>query len=149
VLDAATSEDIIRLILTQIIVEHARLPNSVLPLDVLRPMVVAPGRETRKSDLKYVKTAFEMYQTVLQAMTPGLNPFDFMNRPQQPRATSGEGTPDFESGGTETAGHSPADSDSGEVAEFRRRLEELEALVSKSKIRSRRRRSPSGRRRRP
>lgn len=147
VLDAATGEDLTRLILTQIIVEHAKLPNSVFPLDVLRQMVVASGRATQESAMKYVKAAFEMYQTALQAMAPGLNPFDFMNRPSQARAPSVGGAPDSESVGTETSDHSPADSEGGEVAELRRRLEELEALVSKSKTRSRPRKSPPGRRR--
>jgi polyhydroxyalkanoate synthesis repressor PhaR len=148
VLDAATGEDITRLILTQIIVEHAKSPNSVFPLDALRQMVVASGRATQESALKYAKAAFEMYQTALQAMAPGLTPFDFMSRPTQTRATAEESPPDSESGGTEASSHSSAVPEGGEVAELRRRLEELEALVSKSKSRSRPRKSPPPRRRR-
>jgi len=147
VLDAATGEDITRLILTQIIVEHAKSPNSVFPLDALRQMVVASGRATQESALKYAKAAFEMYQTALQAMAPGLNPFDFMNRPAQTHATAVESPPDSKSGGTEAPSHSPAVSEGDEVAELRGRLEELEARVSKSKSRSRPRKRPPGRRR--
>ncbi len=148
VLDAATGEDITRLILTQIIVEHAKSPNSVFPLDVLRQMVVASGRATQESAVKYIKAVFEMYQTALQAMAPGLTPFDFMSRPARARATAVEGAPDSESRGVETSSPSPAVPEGSEVAELRRRLEELEALVSKSKTRSKPGKRPPSRRRR-
>lgn len=150
VLDAASGEDITRLILTQIIVEHAKSPDSVFPLDVLRQMVVASGRATQESALKYIKAAFEMYQTAFQAMAPGLNPFDFMKVPREPRAVPVEAAPDSESAGPETpraqAGPTP---DSVEVAELRQRLEDLEALLSKPKSRPRpRNRQQNSRRKR-
>jgi polyhydroxyalkanoate synthesis repressor PhaR len=137
VLDAATGEDLTRLILTQIVAEHAKSPNSVFPLDVLRQMVVASGRATQESALKYIKAAFEMYQSAVQAMAPGLKPFDFMNLPREPRAVPAERAPDSESPGTETASaQSRPSPDSAELSELRRRLEELEALVSKPNSRS-------------
>ena len=42
--DATTNEDITRLILTQIIVEDAKAPNSTFPVDLLRQMVITSGR---------------------------------------------------------------------------------------------------------
>ncbi|HXJ93094.1 MAG TPA: polyhydroxyalkanoate synthesis regulator DNA-binding domain-containing protein [Terriglobia bacterium] len=147
VLDAATGEDITRLILTQIIVEHAKSPNSVFPLDVLRQMVVASGRATQESAVKYIKAAFEMYQTALQAMAPGVNPFDFMSRPREPNAAPFEESRGSESAAPQAPPDESGQAPAGEVAELRRRLEELEAQVSKSKNRSRARKSPSGRRR--
>ena len=43
VVDAATGEDLTRLILAQIVLEDAKTPDSVFPLDVLRQMIVASG----------------------------------------------------------------------------------------------------------
>jgi polyhydroxyalkanoate synthesis repressor PhaR len=147
VLDAATGEDITRLILTQIIVEHAKSPDSVFPLDVLRQMVVASGRATQESALKYIKAAFEMYQAAFQAVAPGLSPFDFMKRPQEPREAPVESARDSGSAGPETQSDQARPvPDGAEVAELRRRLEELEALVSKPKTRSRPRKSTLPRR---
>ena len=48
VVDAATGEDLTRLVLTQIIVEDAKTPNSNFPLDVLRRWLwprAAPARK--------------------------------------------------------------------------------------------------------
>jgi polyhydroxyalkanoate synthesis repressor PhaR len=145
VLDAVTGEDLTRLILTQIIVEHAKAPDSVFPLEVLRQMVVASGRATQESALKYIKAAFDMYQAAFQAMPAGLNPFEFINPPWDRPASPRGQAPDSASGAASTAPpQSPPAPDSAEVAELRRRLEELEAQVSKSK--PKRRKPPSSRR---
>ena len=82
VVDAATGEDLTRLILTQIIVEHAKAPDSAFPIDVLRQMVVAGGRVTQEGALNYMKAVFDMYQNAYRVMTPPLAPFDFMRAPQ-------------------------------------------------------------------
>ena len=78
VVDAVSGEDITRLILTQIIVEDAKAPDSTFPLDLLRQMVVASGRATQENSLKYMKAMLDLYQNAYQAMTPPLNPFEFM-----------------------------------------------------------------------
>src|SRR5580692_4397114 len=78
VVDAATGEDITRLILTQIIVEDAKAPDSNFPIDVLRQMVIASGRASQESALKYMKTMLDIYQNTYRVMAPPLNPFDFM-----------------------------------------------------------------------
>src|ERR1700739_2250774 len=84
--DAATGEDITRLILTQIIVEGAKTPDSGFPLDILRDMVIASGRASQESALRYTKAMLDLYQSTYRAMVPAMNPFDFMQG-------SGETTP--------------------------------------------------------
>src|ERR1035438_8377439 len=68
VMDAASGEDITRLILTQIIVEDAKTPESKFPLDLLRQMVVASGRASQEGALKYMKAIADMYQSTYRAM---------------------------------------------------------------------------------
>jgi len=121
VLDAATGEDLTRLILTQIIVEDAKGPDSSLPLDILREMVVASGKATQESTLKYMKALLDMYQNAYRALAPPLSPFDFMQGRSIPQpAASGAtyGAP-FAGGGA------------GREQELQQRVEELEALVAK------------------
>src|SRR5580692_4787672 len=62
VVDSTTGEDITRLILTQIIVEDAKAPDSSFPLDVLRQMVIASGKAGQESTLKYMKAMLDFYQ---------------------------------------------------------------------------------------
>ena len=81
VVDAATGEDLTRLVLTQIIVEDAKAPDSVFPVDVLRQMVVASGRATQEGALNYMKAVVDIYQNAYRAITPPLAPFDFMRAP--------------------------------------------------------------------
>ncbi|HZQ25637.1 MAG TPA: polyhydroxyalkanoate synthesis regulator DNA-binding domain-containing protein [Terriglobales bacterium] len=125
VMDAATGEDLTRLVLTQIIVEHAKEPNSAFPLDVLRQMVVASGKVTQESTLKYMKAVFDMYQNAFRAMSPAVTPFDFFTR-----ARSGA------SAGTTVSAdipptYSSAPDKPADVDELKRRIEELETMVSR------------------
>jgi polyhydroxyalkanoate synthesis repressor PhaR len=115
VLDAATGEDLTRLVLTQIIVDDAKEPDSTFPLDVLRQMVVASGRATQENTLKYMKAVVDMYQNAYRAFTPVVSPFEFMNTRSSRGAPASEG----ESAST------------GQEQELRKRVEELEALVGK------------------
>jgi polyhydroxyalkanoate synthesis repressor PhaR len=115
VLDAATGEDLTRLVLTQIIVDEAKEPDSSFPLDILRQMVVASGKATQENTLKYMKAVADMYQNAYRAFTPVVSPFEFM-RPGVPAKAPV----------SETA-VSPA----GDAHELRQRVEELEALVAK------------------
>lgn len=131
VLDAATGEDLTRLVLTQIIVEHAKGPESTFPLDVLRQMVMASGKATQENTLKYMRALVEMYQSAFRAMSPALNPFDFM------RPLSGTPSPPPEPASQEThpdVSQRPDEKpEPPEVEELRQRLEELEGLVSRFK----------------
>lgn len=132
VVDATTNEDITRLILTQIIVEDAKAPNSTFPLDLLRQMVITSGRASQESALKYMKTMLEMYQSTYRAMVPPLNPFDFMQNLRTERDVAGQGpspaaTNATTGGSRRTKG---ARKDSEEVNDLKRRIAELERLVS-------------------
>ena len=62
VVDAATGDDITRLILAQIVLDDAKTPDSVFPLDVLRQMIVASGKATQDNALRYMKAMMEIYQ---------------------------------------------------------------------------------------
>jgi polyhydroxyalkanoate synthesis repressor PhaR len=121
VVDAATGEDLTRLVLTQIIVEHAKEPDSAFPLDILRQMVAACGKATQENTLKYTKAVLDMYQSAYRAMTPPLNPFQFIPAPTGPTAPP---TP------TESAGRTVrVKKDDNDVDELKQRIEELESLV--------------------
>lgn len=80
VVDAATGEDLTRLVMTQIIVESAKAPDSGFPLDMLRQMVIASGEASREGLRGYMKTMFDMYQNAYRTFTPGIGPFDFGER---------------------------------------------------------------------
>ena len=126
VVDAATGEDLTRQVLTQIIADYAKTPNSAFPLDVLRQMVVATGKATHENTLQYMKAMLDMYQSTFRAMTPSMNPFEFMTPASPANAESARGR----NRETEFAGV-PRKKDSSEVDELKQRVEELEALVSR------------------
>ena len=74
VVDVVTGKDITRLILTQIIIEDARTPDSTFPVDVLRQMIAASGRASQESALRYMKAMLDMYQDTYRAIPPAVNP---------------------------------------------------------------------------
>lgn len=128
VVDAATGEDITRLILTQIIVEDAKAPDSNFPLDVLRQMVIASGRVSQESALKYMKTMLDMYQSTYRAIAPPLNPFEFIQRAD---ATSGGVSDSRPVAPDAEASTRPAkNGEARKVDELNQRVAELETLVS-------------------
>src|SRR5208337_3404511 len=92
VVDASSGEDITRLVLTQIIVEDAKTPESSFPLDLLRQMVVASGRASKESALQYVKAMLDIYHSAYRAIPNPLNPFDFIQnvRAAQDKQEDGE-----------------------------------------------------------
>ena len=127
VVDATTGEDITRLILTQIIVEDAKTPDSNFPLDVLRQMVIASGKASQESALQYMKTMLEISQNAYRVMAPPFNPFGF-NTGSDTAPADGQVTSPASAGG-----HSPDQAknrNSAEVEELKRRLAELETVVS-------------------
>lgn len=129
VVDAATGEDITRLILTQIIVEDAKAPDSNFPLDILRQMVVASGRASQESALKYMKTMLDIYQSTYRVMAPPLNPLEFIQR----RDPVTGGVPQTPASAPPSESHTPGAKNpkGGEVDELKQRVAELESLVSK------------------
>ncbi len=131
VIDAGSGEDITRLILTQIIVEDAKAPESSFPLDLLRQMVIASGRVSQEGALNYMKAMLDLYQNTYRVMAPQLNPFEFMQnlRPDRDKTENGKSSaaaPEPSEGGDKSG--RPADTE--EVKELKRRLAELEKLVS-------------------
>jgi polyhydroxyalkanoate synthesis repressor PhaR len=146
VLDAATGEDLTRFVLTQIVVESAKAPDSAFPLDMLRQMVITSGQASREGLLGYMKAMVDMYQNTYRAFTPGLSPFDFVRPKPNPAAAD---SPPRESN-TTTPAAVPASDPQPSVDELRRRVEELERLIPQStgsaKPVAKRKRSPGNKR---
>jgi polyhydroxyalkanoate synthesis repressor PhaR len=119
VLDAATGEDLTRLVLTQIIVEDAKGRDSTFPLDILRQMVVASGKATKENTLQYMKSVLGMYQNAFRALSPVVNPLEFLHaQAHTPGEDTGEATP-------------PQESEARRASELQQRVEELEAMMAK------------------
>jgi polyhydroxyalkanoate synthesis repressor PhaR len=146
VVDAATGEDLTRLVLTQIIVEQAKTPESAFPLDILRQMVVASSRATQESTLKYLKTVVDMYQNAYRAMTPPLGPFEYMQSPSRPTPAVHSPAPDAAEEARDSRTPRGSGSAEGEVHELKRRVAELESLVSGRRTRKPRKRKAASRR---
>lgn len=125
VVDAASGEDITRVILTQIIAEGAKTPDSSFPLDILRQMVVASGRAGQESALRYTKAMLDLYQSTYRAMAPALNPFEFVQTPGGAMPANEEPTKNADSRTARGNGRDP-----GEVDALKERVAELEKLVS-------------------
>ncbi len=129
VVDANTGEDITRLILTQIIVEDAKGPDSIFPLDVLRQMVIASGRASQESALQYMKAVLDISQSSYRAMVPPFNPFEFI---QQKDSTPARGpVPPQDAKAGESSAQQDKKPEALEVDELKHRLAELETLVSR------------------
>ena len=140
VLDAASGEDLTRVVLTQIIAENAKGANSAFPIDVLRQMVIATGKATQESTLKYMQAVLDMYQNAFRAMAPAVTPFDFMRNTGVGRAAEPVATPR-----TARSRQSPPPGEApSEVDDLKQRVRELEALVSNlaGKRRSRKKAGP-------
>ncbi len=126
VVDAATGEDLTRLVLTQIVVQHAKEPESAFPLDILRQMVVATGRATQETTLKYLKTVLDMYQNAYQTMAPAANPLEFVQAAALPHAPLVPWVPQL----ARTDRTAQKNDESDEVGELKRRVEELTSMVT-------------------
>lgn len=127
VVDSVSGEDITRVILTQIIAEGAKTPNSSFPLDILRQMVIASGRASQESAVRYMKAMLDLYQTTYRAMAPALNPFDFMQNPLAGATAPGTAPPVTEppaSGNPENAGTADG------LSELKDRIAGLERAIS-------------------
>ena len=68
VLDAQTGEDLTRVTLTQIIMEDAKQQPTGLPVELLRQLIVSSDRMGREFIMWYLKSAFDTYQTVQDAV---------------------------------------------------------------------------------
>jgi len=136
VVDAANGEDLTRLILAQIVLEDAKTPDSVFPLDVLRQMIVASGRATQENTLRYMKAMMDMYQNALRALPTPMNPFELMQtRWPQPGVQTGHSqSVNGSSGSLQQDGRqvrSETGAQAADVDELKRRIGELESMLSK------------------
>jgi polyhydroxyalkanoate synthesis repressor PhaR len=129
VIDAATGEDLTRLVLTQIIVESAKVPDSPFPVDMLRQMIIASGRLSQEGLRSYMKAAFDLYQNTYRAFAQGLSPFAAVQQlnPEPTAGSSGRGSMPEEKSAPPRGAYPNAP-----VEDLRRRIEELELLVAKS-----------------
>jgi len=143
VIDATSGEDITRLILAQIVLDDVKTPDSVFPLDVLRQMVVASGKATQENALRYMKMMMEMYQEAYRALPTPLNPFGLMPA-MWPQSTAKD-QPASTTSPASGAGHGAGATEGFEVEELRRRVEELEAALSRNKTAAKSRKTKSRR----
>lgn len=116
VLDAATGDDLTRLVLTQIIMEQAKTPGSAFPLDILRQMVAATNRASQETAVSYMKAMLDLYQNAYRSMPSPLNPFGLVPAPP-PR-------------GPEPEPSAQPNHTASEASELRRRVEELESRMA-------------------
>ena len=68
VVDAKTGRDLTRVTLTQIITEDAKGKPTGLPLELLRQLIVASDQVRQEFLMWYLKSAFDAYQKVLDAV---------------------------------------------------------------------------------
>jgi polyhydroxyalkanoate synthesis repressor PhaR len=130
VVDAKSGRDLTRVTLTQIITEDAKDKPTGLPLELLRQLIVASDEVRQEFVMWYLKSAFDTYQKVQDAVqnrltdvqSALLSPVDTMKR--------------F------LGATSPQDEAALELEALRKRIAELEARLEKpaSKRRTRARR---------
>ncbi len=122
VVDAKTGRDLTRVTLTQIITEDAKEKPTGLPLELLRQLIVASDEVRQEFMMWYLKSAFDTYQKVQDAVQSRLgevqsailSPVDMM------RKFLGTSAPPQPGAGTEP-----------ELDAMRRRIAELEARLKK------------------
>lgn len=102
VVDAKSGRDLTRVVLTQIITEDAKDKPTGLPLELLRQLIVASDEVRQEFVMWYLKSAFDTYQKVQDAVQNRLSdvqnailsPVDVMKRflgtSPAPQETSGK-----------------------------------------------------------
>ena len=136
VVDASTGEDITRLVLAQIVLEDAKTPDSVFPLDVLRQMILASGRATQEGALRYMKAMMEMYQNAYRALPQPINPFELLQgRWMQPPAPADAAQASDVAAAAPNQpgapGRAETQASASEVEELKRRIGELETRLTR------------------
>ncbi len=130
VLDASTGKDLTRVTLTQIITEDAKDKPTGLPLELLRQLIVASDEVRQEFVMWYLKSAFDAYQKVQDAVQTRLgdmqsailSPLDTMKKfLGGPLASSSEATP----------------GNLNELQALRERVAELEARAKDSVVKRR------------
>ena len=134
VVDATTGQDITRLILAQIVLDDAKTPDSVFPLDLLRQMIITSGKATQEGALRYMKSMMEIYQNAYRAFPLPMNPFELMQSSwgtsriphQAEHAVNSTGKAQQMA----TTGAEASSKSQGDDNELRRRIEELEKALA-------------------
>jgi polyhydroxyalkanoate synthesis repressor PhaR len=126
VVDSKTGEDITRVVLTQIILENAKDQPTGLPLELLRQLIMASDRAGHEFISWYLKSAFDTYQKVNDAVQTRLS--DISSAAMSPLSLMKNFLTRSEPSAAET-----------EVEQLRRRVAELEAGLKKPKPRRKRR----------
>lgn len=119
VLDAKSGEDVTRVVLTQIIVEDARERPAGLPLELLRQLIMATDRAGQEFLMWYLQSAFDAYRKVQERVQTGLS--DVQSAALSPLGIV-----------RSLFAPQPASSEAGEVKELRRRVQELEMILTAS-----------------
>lgn len=122
VVDAESGRDLTRVVLTQIITEDAKDKPTGLPLELLRQLIVASDEVRQEFVMWYLKSAFDSYQKVQDALqnrltdvqSAILSPVDMMKR-----FLGASGPPP------------PSTKAEPEIDALRRRVAELEASLEK------------------
>jgi polyhydroxyalkanoate synthesis repressor PhaR len=122
VVESKTGRDVTRVTLTQIITEDAKEKPTGLPLELLRQLIVASDEVGREFIMWYLKSAFDTYQKVQDAVQSRLgevqsailSPVDMMKRFL----------------GSKPSQTQPASD--AELETLHRRVEELEARLKKA-----------------
>jgi polyhydroxyalkanoate synthesis repressor PhaR len=136
VVDAKTGEDLTRVTLTQIITEDAKETPTGLPLELLRQLIVATDQTRQEFIMWYLKSAFDTYQTVQDAVQSRLGAVE------SAIMSPVESVKRLLTGPV----HSPSpQEDESELKALRKRLAELESRIRKSPPQER----PSRRKARP
>ena len=136
VLDAKTGEDLTRVTLTQIITADAKDTPTGLPLELLRQLIVASDQTRQEFIMWYLKSAFDAYQTVQDAVQNRLGAM------QSAILSPVESVKRLLAGPSHSP---PPQDDNSELKTLRRRVTELESRIKKSK-RQRPAKSPKARR---
>jgi len=136
VVDARSGKDLTHLILTQIILEHAREQETPLPLQFLQQLVRASDNATHEFLSWYLNSTLDLYQKVQSTV-----------RTRLPEAKAVVARP-VEFVRNLLAGHAwpppPAGSNSSEADRLRRRVAELEARLARHTQSARRKRKGPG-----
>jgi polyhydroxyalkanoate synthesis repressor PhaR len=134
VVDAKSGQDLTRVTLTQIITEDAKDKPTGLPLELLRQLIVASDEVRQEFLMWYLKSAFDTYQKVQDAMQSRLgevqsailSPVEMMKK--------------FLGGAQPSPSPSPKAGAESELDTLRNRVAELEARLEKgARPRSRKR----------
>lgn len=129
VVDAKTRKDLTRVTLTQIITEDAKEQPTGLPLELLRQLIVASDQTRQEFIMWYLKSAFDTYQTVQDAVQNRLGEM------QSAIMTPVESMKRLLSGVPQSP---PPQKDESELKALRKRVAELEGRIKKSTPRKRR-----------